>query len=105
MADQPSSSEKDADRAPKVHELKTIPYYYQAVWKGVKTFEARKNDRDFRVGDLLHLREWDATKKEYTGAELARRVTFILPPGACDTPHDLAIMAIVPEDLPEVAGG
>lgn len=39
------------------HYLKTETEYYQAVEAGDKKFELRKNDRDFKVGDMLHLEE------------------------------------------------
>lgn len=59
-----------------VHQLKTLPVYFEAVRKGDKTFEVRKNDRDFQVGDTLHLREWDGNK--YTGKDARRKVSYIL---------------------------
>lgn len=43
---------------PKIHELKIWPPYYREVVNGVKTFEVRKYDRDFRVGDILILKEY-----------------------------------------------
>ena len=50
-----------------VHELKILPEYYKAIESGRKIFEVRKNDRDFKVGDTVILREWD---RDYTGNEL-----------------------------------
>jgi hypothetical protein len=41
----------------KEHQLKTETEYYQAVEKGLKQFELRKNDRNFKVGDILILVE------------------------------------------------
>lgn len=39
------------------HYLKTETEYYQAVENGIKTFELRKNDRDYQIGDIIHLIE------------------------------------------------
>lgn len=35
------------------HELKIKKEYAEFVLSGVKTFEIRKNDRDYQVGDLV----------------------------------------------------
>lgn len=42
------------------HELKLHPRYFSRVANGQKTFEIRKNDRDYQVGDILVLKEFDA---------------------------------------------
>lgn len=60
------------------HELKCWPEYFMAIWERRKTFEIRKNDRDFQVGDKLSLREWDPSMpKHYTGAFTTRTVTYV----------------------------
>lgn len=48
------------------HELKTDAKVFEAVKLGEKTFEIRKDDRAYAVGDLLILR-----KTVHTGAEMA----------------------------------
>jgi len=88
------------------HELKCWPEFYQPVLDDEKPFEAREDDRDFQVGDVLWLREWDckiyddevervtgkrgiilmvsdsrravAITKAYTGRETKRKVTYKL---------------------------
>lgn len=60
----------------KIHDLKTLPEYFEAVDSGAKPFEVRFNDRDFKVGDLLCLREY--VDGEHTGRALYREVTYVL---------------------------
>ncbi|QJD54428.1 hypothetical protein P9A28_gp42 [Sphingomonas phage Eidolon] len=43
------------------HELKCHPHFFAAIAAGKKTFEIRRNDRDYRIGDMLNLREYDPT--------------------------------------------
>lgn len=40
-----------------IHELKIKDKYFNAIIQREKTFEVRKNDRNFKVGDLLALNE------------------------------------------------
>lgn len=61
-----------------VHGLKIWPHYFEAVRNGTKTFEYRVNDRDYQVGDILHLQEWDDITRKYTGRELRMEVTYVL---------------------------
>ncbi len=42
----------------KIHELKLDTKYFNDVKSGKKNFEIRKNDRDFKVGDILNLHMW-----------------------------------------------
>lgn len=37
------------------HKLKTLPPYWDAVRRGEKTFEVRRDDRGFQKGDILEL--------------------------------------------------
>ncbi len=67
------------------HSLKTWPEFFQAIERGDKTFEVRKNDRGFQRGDTLFLREWDPNKSlpghgpgKYTGNEFVVKVTYVL---------------------------
>lgn len=60
----------------KVHDLKILPIYFNAIVDGSKTFEVCKNDRNFQVGDELYLREFIDGK--YTGNYVIKVVTYAL---------------------------
>lgn len=59
------------------HILKTQQPFFDALKKGHKKFEIRKNDRDFRVGDYLQLQEYDK-EKGYSGEFLNFKISYIL---------------------------
>lgn len=59
------------------HNLKIRSEYYQDVMEEKKTFELRKNDRDYKVGDTIKLWEIDENG-EKTGRMLQRVITYIL---------------------------
>jgi hypothetical protein len=60
----------------KTHELKIYPKYFKAILDEKKTFEIRKNDRDFQVGDIAVLKEWDNIK--YSGREIHATIKYML---------------------------
>lgn len=61
---------------PKIHELKIAPKYFEKVLSKEKTFEFRYNDRNYQVGDILNLKEYD--NGTYTGRETNVEITYIL---------------------------
>lgn len=63
-------------RGPVEHELKCWPIYFSLLISGAKSFEVRRDDRGFEIGDTLRLREWD-TIHGYSGREIQRKVTWI----------------------------
>lgn len=60
----------------KKHELKILPKYFRQVKQGIKKFELRKNDRDYKVGDYVKLREYNG--ENYSGEFLWIKITYIL---------------------------
>lgn len=60
-----------------VHKLKIHPEYFEAVSKRKKNFEIRKNDRDFKVGDILILKEFVPENNEFTSRFITREITYI----------------------------
>lgn len=71
----------------KIHALKIRDEYFVDILKREKTFEIRKNDRDFQVGDEVILQVYE--DGEYTGDELRCNIVYIienvdgLMPGYC----------------------
>lgn len=59
-----------------IHGLKILPKYYNDVVSGKKKFELRKNDRDYKVGDILKLKEYE--NGEYTGRTHTCYIRYIL---------------------------
>lgn len=91
------------------HELKTDPEMFQAMIDGGKTYELRKDDRGFQVGDKLTLKETRYTGKEmrapwlpgdpeakpfeYTGRTTGRVVTHILRGPICGLAEGWVILS------------
>lgn len=75
----------------KEHILKTWSDYYDAIDRGEKTFDVRRDDRGFQKGDFLILRRmvknysgsWseDRTYSTNSPIQLRRRITYVLTGG------------------------
>lgn len=76
-----------------IHDVKVLPEYYSEIQSGAKKFEYRKDDRGYRVGDIIRLREYIPERKSYTGNSLEAEITYILK-GAMNIPTGYAIMSI-----------
>jgi hypothetical protein len=61
----------------RIHELKTWPQFFDAIIDGTKSFELRRDDRGFEVGDALLLRECDQLGN-YSGRAVSRLVVYKL---------------------------
>lgn len=61
------------------HHLKILPEHFITVLEGVKLAELRKNDRNYQVGDILVLCEWNG---EYTGEACEREVVHVADVGS-----------------------
>lgn len=60
----------------KVHEITLAAMYFDDVCSGRKSFELRKNDRDYKVGDILEMMEFKYGKS--TGRMVRVLVTYML---------------------------
>lgn len=86
------------------HVLKTWPEYFQDVLELRKTFEVRENDRDYKVGDVLEMREFDpdildadnpTLEGSYSGRVLRRRVTYVLQGGCFGIHRGYCVLGII----------
>ena len=91
------------------HELKTHPSVFDAVKDGRKTWEFRRNDRDFQVGDTLILEFYDPAPNDFISSRshgylyeekgpgrihIDARVTYILHGGQFGVPVGFCVMSI-----------
>jgi len=61
-----------------IHKVKSWIYLFQAAKTGIKKHDFRDmRDRDYKVGDVLVLQEFDQTTGKYTGEELPFLITYI----------------------------
>jgi len=60
-----------------VHAVKCWPQYFAAIKSGAKTFDVRKDDRGYQVGDTLRLNEYNILTHEL-GEILDKEITYIL---------------------------
>jgi hypothetical protein len=78
------------------HEIKSWLHFYAAIKAGKKLHDLRKDDRNYQVGDIVVLQEYDNVHGFYTGEEIEAEITYItnrsvpcafssaiLPPGYC----------------------
>lgn len=82
-----------------IHELKTHPEPFNGVVVGDKTFEFRKNDRGFNLGDTLLLQEFNPlvvcdSHSGYTGISVLVEVSHILYGPAYGIPEGYCCMSI-----------
>lgn len=77
-----------------IHELKTWVASYRGVEDGVKTHEWRRDDRDFRVGDVLVLKEYDNIREAFTGRETRVEVTWKTEGGTFGVPHGWCVLSV-----------
>ena len=61
-----------------VHELKIEYNYIREILAGLKTFEVRRDDRNYQLGDFLYLREYNPETDTYGSIEIICFVSYIL---------------------------
>lgn len=66
----------NAAREPKVHDIRLGDSFFDDVLECRKSFELRKNDRDYRVGDILYMMEFKDGRN--TGRAVKRKIIYML---------------------------
>ncbi len=69
-----------------IHELKAWPEYFAPLLDGRKTFEVRRLDRNFQVGDRLRIREWSPMTQDYTSRVAPRKIVYCVDLGPIGCP-------------------
>lgn len=88
-----------------VHELKCWPAQFAAIRRGDLRFAIRKNDRQFAVGDLVILREFNPADTTYTGQTEERMITFLYSEEEFGVVHGYVGIGFGPGPAQETAPG
>jgi hypothetical protein len=95
----------------KIHELKCWPAYFERLRNGTKTFEVRRNDRDYQTGDYLRIDEYIPPvggilgfdqRTGHTGQIDFFRVTYILHGPEFGIQQGFCVMAVLPVERNEI---
>ncbi len=81
-------------KEPKTHVLKASVDVFDFMLLRTKSFEVRRDDRDYSVGDTLMLREWNPRLEKYTGRSCRCLVTYLLPGGRFGIQEGFVCMSV-----------
>lgn len=94
----------------RIHRLKTLPPYFEALLDGRKTFDVRRDDRAFSVGDLLCLEEYEPPAGKgsiggrtgrLTGRGLEFRVSYVMRGGRFGIDPLFCVLGLAPPETTE----
>ena len=57
------------------HIVRSWPKFFEPITQGIRKHELRKNDRNYQIGDVLWLHEFDPDDEKYTGRIQKIRIT------------------------------
>lgn len=77
-----TNTTKTEEGKPQVHEIKCWPSFFGEVQTGNKTFELRKDDRNYQIGDVLHIRCYDPVTKTYDGRAALKKIGYMVIGGS-----------------------
>jgi hypothetical protein len=74
--------------------VKSWTHFFQAIKRGDKLHDMRDlKDRNYRIGDILNLQEYDPFTGKYSGDECKVMITYIT---SADTPCAFSSAALAP---------
>lgn len=76
MKSLPSDKQGEQEHGSRIHKMRLAVNFFDAVCNGEKNFELCKNDRGYKVGDILEMEEYGGGIK--TGRALKAVITYIL---------------------------
>ncbi len=79
-----------------LHSLKTWPPYFDHIRSGKKTFDVRKDDRDYRVGDLIYFEEYIPDKRKFTGERHPALISYKLNGGQFGIEPGFCVLGLAP---------
>lgn len=59
------------------HHIKSWSHFFKAIKAGKKLHDLRPDDRDYKIGDVCVLQEYDNIEGRYTGDEVRAEITYI----------------------------
>lgn len=91
----------------RIHKLKTHPQMFADLRESRKRFEVRRDDRGFRIGDVLELHEWPVEDRDcmidHVDSSCMRAtqrirfsVTYILRGGEWGIEPGYVVMGLIP---------
>lgn len=60
-----------------IHKVKCINPYFEDVLAGRKSFEIRKNDRNYKVGDLMILWEYNPEREMFMNRHCLVEIVYV----------------------------
>ena len=71
---------------PRLHDIKIHEEFFAPVFDGQKTFEVRRNDKNYMPGDIVIMREW-SLEHGFTGRAVCKEIGYVTAfnqrPGWC----------------------
>ena len=93
------------------HTVKCWPEYYDAIERGEKPFDVRRDDRDYQRGDILRLQKYkigygyftDPKGGRFSTQEIRREITYVLTGGQFGIEPGYVVLGLKPRAGGEIA--